>query len=757
MIDLTFRSRLALAGALWCVVASPCFAEANAQIDQKADQLLQEMSRSLAAPSSLQVEAHAIARMQMKGMFQEMSTSYSIALARPNRLAVRSDSSYLGSTIVTDGTTLTRYNTSNKTYKSELAPPELQPVFDGSAGGVTGIMRDPMAFIGELLGKSPYEAIMHGVTAARYVSQETVAGAPAEHLQLQQDDLKYDFWLTAGDNPMPLRIVVDLTSIMVAGAATNDDRRFTGEITFASWNLSPSLAADAFAFVPPAGAKVEQPTPQRVDLSMKLLTKPAPDFKLPLLGGGEATMASLKGKVVVLDFWATWCGPCRMALPIVSSTAIALKGSGVEFFAVNLKEGSDDIREFLKQAKLDIPVALDKEGEVGNLYKVEGIPQTVLIGKDGTVQVVHVGFGPDMKAELKKEIEDLAAGKVLATTATIAAAGKSGEPKAPDAPDDKATPDVKKTAKAPDSQTSRGVELAWSVEGPWTAVTTDGTAIFAANLKGEGVQLSAKGEHTAQFKLPSSVSTLRAVRAGGKTSLLGYQSWGRSLASFDTAGKELWSAPIAEGISEVMAADLDGDGTDEVVVAANGSPGVQVLKSDGRAGWKAEKLAKVAHVDASEFSGDKQMHVIATGTDGKIHDFSSTGGELRKIDPKVFATLVRSTRGTSPTLLLAAGTTKNGEGIAAVDTDGKARWSTPLSSNSRAAVDSAELSPDSSKIAVAMRGSAVHILDVPSGNVLATIAAQGLRPEIAWLGGSDPLLLIATGTELNAVRLTGAK
>jgi peroxiredoxin len=726
------------------------------QIDPRAEKLLREMSRNLSSTQRLQATAHAVSRMEMHGMLQEMSTTYSIAVERPDKLAVRSDSSFLGSTIVTDGTTLTRYNVSQKTYKSEPAPPDLQPTLEGSAGGIGGILRDPMAFIGELLGKTPYEAVMQGVTAVKDLGTETVNGSSAEHLQLSQEDQQWDLWLSSGDKPLPVRASIDLTAVMVADASQRKDRRFTGEISFLGWNLSPAFGANEFAFVPPDEAKPASEPAARVEPSRQLLTKPAPNFKLPLLGGGEVDLAALKGKVVVLDFWATWCGPCRMALPVVSSTTMECTSRGVEFFAVNLREDEEEIRDFLKQAKLNFPVALDKTAQVADLYKVEGIPQTVLIGKDGTVQVVHVGFSPDMKPELRKELDDLIAGKTLATTPTETAQSAPAQPGGAPEKDSRSTPDVKKTESAPDATTSRGVQLAWKLEGTWAAVATDTTAsmVYAANLKGEAAQLSGEGRVLSQFKAPDSATMLRTYSHSGKTQFLGFQSWGRTLTLFDKSGKEQWSAPLGQGISDVAVADLDNDGIPEILVAANSSPGVLALKADSTSLWKADKLVKATHVDSCR-DVDGSLHILATSSDGKIHDLTSTGSEVRKVDAKIFASLVRATAGTSGPLLLVAGTTKNGEGMAAVELDGHRTWTTPLTTNPRAIIDNAVLSPDGSKVAVSIRGSAVHVLDVSSGRVLATVAATGLRPELAWLANPE-LLIIATGTGLEAVRLSPA-
>ncbi len=146
-----------------------------------------------------------------------------------------------------------------------------------------------------------------------------------------------------------------------------------------------------------------------------LLGQKAPAFSAPMLDESSFELAQhLDRNVIILDFWATWCGPCVRALPIIADVAASYKDQGVEFFAVNLGDEPEADREFLAEHKLTVPVVLDRDGRIGDLYRAEAIPQTVIIGKDGVVQVVHVGFSANLQAELSHELDELLAGKKLA-------------------------------------------------------------------------------------------------------------------------------------------------------------------------------------------------------------------------------------------------------------------------------------------------------------------------------------------------------
>ena len=149
----------------------------------------------------------------------------------------------------------------------------------------------------------------------------------------------------------------------------------------------------------------EEPDPE------ELIGEKAADLTLPMLGGGEFDLSEHIGKnVVVLDFWATWCGPCVKALPEVMKATDSLKGKGVVLVAVNQGEDAKPINKFLKRKKWQgLKVALDNEEISSDAFMVSGIPQTVIIDKKGIVRHVHIGYSPNIGKRLKKELEAILA------------------------------------------------------------------------------------------------------------------------------------------------------------------------------------------------------------------------------------------------------------------------------------------------------------------------------------------------------------
>jgi peroxiredoxin len=139
-----------------------------------------------------------------------------------------------------------------------------------------------------------------------------------------------------------------------------------------------------------------------------LIGQKAPDFQTQFLNEEDFKLSEQKGKVVILDFWATWCGPCVRALPELQKATSRFNKNNVTLLAVNQGESKKVISKFLKKKQIKaLSVIMDETRKIGGDYKVKGIPKTVIIDQKGVVRHVHVGFSSGMGERLKGEVQDL--------------------------------------------------------------------------------------------------------------------------------------------------------------------------------------------------------------------------------------------------------------------------------------------------------------------------------------------------------------
>ncbi|MFO1455625.1 MAG: TlpA disulfide reductase family protein [Steroidobacteraceae bacterium] len=148
-----------------------------------------------------------------------------------------------------------------------------------------------------------------------------------------------------------------------------------GLVATASLALPQAALADAAA--PALGAK-----------------SPAPDFTLPAVGGKSLSLSQYKGQVVMINFWATWCGPCRQEMPLLDAMYKKYKAMGFTLIGVNVEPDSKAAEEFLKKLPVSFPVAFDAESKVSQLYNVQGMPSTVIVDRKGNARVLHKGYRP---------------------------------------------------------------------------------------------------------------------------------------------------------------------------------------------------------------------------------------------------------------------------------------------------------------------------------------------------------------------------
>ncbi|MGM9490956.1 TlpA family protein disulfide reductase [Ideonella sp. YS5] len=162
-----------------------------------------------------------------------------------------------------------------------------------------------------------------------------------------------------------------------------NDRRGTRLLAAVAWALCSVLSLPALALEPG----------QR-----------APEINATAAGGQPLRLGSLKGQVVLLDFWASWCGPCKKSFPWMNEMQAKYGPAGLRIVAINLDEQREAADRFLAQVPAKFTVGFDTQGATPGLFGVKGMPSSVLIGANGFIDSVHAGFRDEDAAALEKRI-----------------------------------------------------------------------------------------------------------------------------------------------------------------------------------------------------------------------------------------------------------------------------------------------------------------------------------------------------------------
>ncbi|MCK7597809.1 TlpA family protein disulfide reductase [Microbulbifer sp. CAU 1566] len=138
-----------------------------------------------------------------------------------------------------------------------------------------------------------------------------------------------------------------------------------------------------------------------------LASAPASDFTLASLNDGNLKLSEQRGEVIMLNFWASWCGPCREEMPLLSDLHARYEPVGFQVWGVNVDANREDAQAMLKKIPVEFPVLFDAESDVSKLFGVEAMPTSVFIDRDGKVRYVHKGYRSGDEAEYKKIIKEL--------------------------------------------------------------------------------------------------------------------------------------------------------------------------------------------------------------------------------------------------------------------------------------------------------------------------------------------------------------
>jgi peroxiredoxin len=133
----------------------------------------------------------------------------------------------------------------------------------------------------------------------------------------------------------------------------------------------------------------------------------APDFALPAREGGDVRLSELKGQVVMINFWATWCGPCRQEMPLLQQLQAKYEPLGFTLLGVNVENDSAAAQAWLQGMPVSFPILFDRKNEVAERFGVEGMPSTVFVDRAGNVRYVHRGYKPGDEAKYLEVVKQL--------------------------------------------------------------------------------------------------------------------------------------------------------------------------------------------------------------------------------------------------------------------------------------------------------------------------------------------------------------
>lgn len=141
--------------------------------------------------------------------------------------------------------------------------------------------------------------------------------------------------------------------------------------------------------------------------SAAMIDGKAPDFTLKNMKGENVKLSEHQGEVVMINFWASWCAPCRQEMPILNDLYRKYRDAGFTLLAVNVEEDTKGAKKMARDLRVVFPVLFDTTNEVSKKYDVQAMPSTILVDRDGNLRYLHRGYLPGYEDEYHKQVREL--------------------------------------------------------------------------------------------------------------------------------------------------------------------------------------------------------------------------------------------------------------------------------------------------------------------------------------------------------------
>jgi thiol-disulfide isomerase/thioredoxin len=402
-------------------------AERSAAADAEPQKVVRKAMDHLRQLERFQAKATIEIDMEMRGRSRSFSGKAELAVERPGRFALRHENERLGGTLVSGHEKTYYFHPPSNKYAIREAPPKLSGLLGVAEGRERQSLADTTLVLGQagtlrlLLDPTSMKRLEESAAEATHEGTETLGGTKTHKISLTFQrptgkELPLTLWIQANGDPWVRRMAPDLMAAM-KGKAAHQDMTLRMHVNLDDWRTG-AVAQDAFSFESPADATEVDSIQKAMAAEAKkqgdrqgkqqsLEGEEAPDFELKTMSGASFTLSEQKG-VVVLDFWATWCGPCRKAMPDLQKFHEwgQKQDRPIAVYTVNLQEPPKKARGYWEDEGFTMPVLMDRDGAVAESYNVRGIPHTVFIA-NGQVVHVHSGYRADLFEMLKKKVKDL--------------------------------------------------------------------------------------------------------------------------------------------------------------------------------------------------------------------------------------------------------------------------------------------------------------------------------------------------------------